>query len=146
MRTPHKLKASLLTSWSVVAWTLLNSAWLTESESYVTTDGQPASLSWNKAPFWDLRPDLYYCLDSCGFVDLGRPLWREDGSVVGNCYWPSPAQSFSGPSPAGLVAIFYCLFWDFPFHHLLWLAGSRWGYSTPPPAWLTHCQSVCYLR
>jgi hypothetical protein len=22
---------------------------------------------------------------------------------------------------------------DFPFHRLLWLAGSRWRYSTPPP-------------
>jgi hypothetical protein len=33
-----------------------------ESESYVTTDSQPASLSWNKATFWGLRPDLYYCL------------------------------------------------------------------------------------
>jgi hypothetical protein len=32
-----------------------------ESESYVTVDGQPASLSWNKAPIWGLRPDLYYC-------------------------------------------------------------------------------------
>jgi hypothetical protein len=31
-----------------------------ESESYVTTDGQSASLSWNKAPIWDLRPDFYY--------------------------------------------------------------------------------------
>jgi hypothetical protein len=31
-------------------------------ESYVTTDGQPASLSWNKALIWGLRPDLYYCL------------------------------------------------------------------------------------
>jgi hypothetical protein len=29
-----------------------------ESESYVTTDCQPASLSWNKAPIWGLRPDL----------------------------------------------------------------------------------------
>jgi hypothetical protein len=47
--------------------------------------------------------------DSCGFVDLGRPLWREDGPAVCNCYWSSPAQSFSGPSPIGLVAIFYCL-------------------------------------
>jgi hypothetical protein len=47
--------------------------------------------------------------DICGFLDLGRPLWREDGSAVCNCYWPSPAQSFSGPSPVGLVAIFYCL-------------------------------------
>jgi hypothetical protein len=26
-----------------------------ESESYVTTDGQSASLSWNKAPIWGLR-------------------------------------------------------------------------------------------
>jgi hypothetical protein len=30
--------------------------------------------------------------DSCGFADLGRPLWREDGSVVCNCYWSSPVQ------------------------------------------------------
>jgi hypothetical protein len=47
--------------------------------------------------------------DSCGVVDLGCPLWREDGSAVCNCYWSSPAQSFSGPSPLGLVAIFYSL-------------------------------------
>jgi hypothetical protein len=47
--------------------------------------------------------------DSCGFVILGRPLWREDGSVVYNSCWPSPAQSFSGPSPVRRVAIFYCL-------------------------------------
>jgi hypothetical protein len=39
-----------------------------ESESYVTTDGQPASLSWNKAPFWDLRPDIYYCLTVAGLL------------------------------------------------------------------------------
>jgi hypothetical protein len=47
--------------------------------------------------------------DSCGFVDLRHPLWRENGSVVYNCSWPSPAQSFSGPSPIGLVVIFYSL-------------------------------------
>jgi hypothetical protein len=47
--------------------------------------------------------------DSCGFVDLGRPLWREDGSAVCNYYWFSPAQSFLCPSPIGLVATFYCL-------------------------------------
>jgi hypothetical protein len=32
-----------------------------QSQSYVTTDGQSASLSWNEAPVWGLRPDLYYC-------------------------------------------------------------------------------------
>jgi hypothetical protein len=50
--------------------------------------------------------------DSCGFVYLGRPFWREDGSVVYNCYWPSPAQSFLGLSPLGLVTIFYCLWFE----------------------------------
>jgi hypothetical protein len=33
-----------------------------ESESYAETGGQSVSLSWNKALFWGLRPDLYYCL------------------------------------------------------------------------------------
>jgi hypothetical protein len=47
--------------------------------------------------------------DSWGFVDFGRPLRLEDGSVAYNWCWPSPEQSFSGPSPVGLVAIFYCL-------------------------------------
>jgi hypothetical protein len=47
---------------------------LTESESYVTTDGHPASLSLNKAPIWGLRPDLYYLCDSYGLVLVGRPL------------------------------------------------------------------------
>jgi hypothetical protein len=31
-----------------------------ESESYITIDSQSASLSWNKAPIWGLRPDFYY--------------------------------------------------------------------------------------
>jgi hypothetical protein len=45
----------------------------------------------------------------CGFVDVGPSLWREDASVVQNCCWSSPAQSFTGPSPVGLTTIFYCL-------------------------------------
>jgi hypothetical protein len=44
---------------------------LSESESYVTTDGQSASLSWNKAPFWGLRPDLNYCLTVAGLLIWG---------------------------------------------------------------------------
>jgi hypothetical protein len=79
-----------------------------ESESHVTTDGQSASLSWNKAPIWCLRPDLYYCLTIAGLLIWGA-LSDESGSVVCNCYWPSPAQSFSGPSPVGLLALFYYL-------------------------------------
>jgi hypothetical protein len=78
-------------------------------QSYVTTDGQPASLSWSKALIWGLRPDLYYMCDSYGLVLVGRPLRREVGSVLCICCWPLPAQSFSGPSPLGLETIFYCL-------------------------------------
>jgi hypothetical protein len=48
-------------------------------------------------------------LDSCRFVDVGRSLWQQDGSIIYNSCWSSPAQSFSGPSPVGLVTIFYCL-------------------------------------
>jgi hypothetical protein len=73
---------------------------MSESESYVTTDGQSDSLSWNKAPIWGLRP---------GFVDVGLSLWREDASVIYNCCLPSPAQQFSFPSRVGNVTIFYCL-------------------------------------
>jgi hypothetical protein len=40
---------------------------------------------------------------------VGRPLWRENGSVFCMCRWPLPAQSFSGPSPLGLATVFYCL-------------------------------------
>jgi hypothetical protein len=39
-----------------------------QSQSYVTTDGQPASLSWNKAPSWGLLPDLEYCLTVAGLL------------------------------------------------------------------------------
>jgi hypothetical protein len=48
-------------------------------------------------------------IDSYGLVFLGRPLWREDGSVFCICCWSSPAQSFLGQRPLGLVTIFYCL-------------------------------------
>jgi hypothetical protein len=47
--------------------------------------------------------------DSYGLVFVGRPLWREDGSVFCICCWPLPAQCFLGPSPLGLATIFYCL-------------------------------------
>jgi hypothetical protein len=39
-----------------------------QSQSYITTDGQSASLSWNKGPIWGLRPDLYYCQTVAGAV------------------------------------------------------------------------------
>jgi hypothetical protein len=66
-----------------------------DSESYVTTYGQSARLSWNKAPIWDLRPDFYYCQTVAGLLIYGRSLWRENEYVVYNCIWPSPALNRS---------------------------------------------------
>jgi hypothetical protein len=47
--------------------------------------------------------------DICGFVVVGRLLWREDGSVVYNCCWSPSAESLSGTSPTGFLIVFYCL-------------------------------------
>jgi hypothetical protein len=37
-------------------------------ESYVTTDGQSGSLSWNKAPIWGLQPDFCCCQTVAGLL------------------------------------------------------------------------------
>jgi hypothetical protein len=91
---------------------------------------------------------------------MRHPFWREDGPVIYsyNCFWTLPEQSLSGPRPAELTTIFYCLIWDFPhlrarapylyppgtgwrsylpgtgfpFRRLLRYAGQRWRYSNPP--------------
>jgi hypothetical protein len=76
-----------------------------QSQSYVTTDVQLASLSLSsthlgpKIRFLLVR-QLWVCW--CG----ARSLTRGRVCVVYNCCWPSPTQPFSGPSPAGLMTIF----------------------------------------
>jgi hypothetical protein len=44
---------------------------LNRVESYVTSDGPSASLSWNKAPIWGLRQDFYYCQTVAGLLMWG---------------------------------------------------------------------------
>jgi hypothetical protein len=91
------------------------------------------------------RPKTRFLLlsGSCGFVDVGRPLWRQDGSVVYKCCWPSPAQSFSGPNTAGLITIwvFCCLRLEPP---QIWRPGPRiyipqeqGSPVAPPTIWFT---------
>jgi hypothetical protein len=99
--------------------------------------------------------------NNCRFLNVGRPLWREGGSVIYSysCFWALPEQSLSGPSPAELTTISYSLKWDSPnlegqvlylyppgqggpvilqstgfhSHPFLRLAGIWWRYFNPPP-------------
>jgi hypothetical protein len=50
--------------------------------------------------------NFFLQLNPCDRSPYVTSLWWEDGSVVYNCCWPSPAQSFSGLSPAGLMLYF----------------------------------------
>jgi hypothetical protein len=76
-----------------------------KSQSYVTTDGQSASLSWCQAPIWGVRPDLYYCHTVADLLMWGDLFMTRERAYRLNCCWSSPAQSFLGPSPAGLVTL-----------------------------------------
>jgi hypothetical protein len=80
--------------------------------------------------------DQFSITVSYGFVDVRRPLWREDGSVVYNCCWSSPPQSFSCTSPAGLMTTFYCLRFETPptwkaRSPCLYPSGTGWPNYTP---------------
>jgi hypothetical protein len=39
-----------------------------QSQSYITTDGQLASLSWCQAPIWGPRPNFYYSQTVAGLL------------------------------------------------------------------------------
>jgi hypothetical protein len=106
---------------------------VTKSQSYVTTDGQPASLSWNKASFWGLRPDLYYCLTVAGLL-----IWAPSLASGRICRLQlllvlASAVIFGSEFRRTRGHILLSQIRDFPFRRLLRLAGSRWRYSTPPP-------------
>jgi hypothetical protein len=85
-----------------------------ESESYVTTDGQSASLSWCQAPIWGLRPDFYDCQTVAGLLMWGALSdERTDLSCIITA--GSRQRNHSGPSPVELATIFYCLRLRLPF-------------------------------
>jgi hypothetical protein len=49
-------------------------------------DRRSVSMSWHRAPLWDLRPIFFrvgmLLSEIFGLVSIGRPLWREDGSAI----------------------------------------------------------------
>jgi hypothetical protein len=50
-----------------------------QSQSYVMTDSQSASLSWCQAPNWGLQPDFYYCQIVAGLLMWGILSYKRTG-------------------------------------------------------------------
>jgi hypothetical protein len=142
---------------------------LPSSQSYVTTDGQSASLSWCQAPIWGLRPDFYYCQTDAGLLmwdafsgeRTGLPFTIAAGPRQGSHSWVRVLQDswpyFTAsdtrlPQPGGSGPHIYIPqeqggpvippSTGFPFHHLLMLARLRWRYSNLPPC---RAQSQSYV-
>jgi hypothetical protein len=133
------------------------------SQSYVTTDGQPASLSWCQAPIWDLRPDFHCCHTVASVLMWGVLSGERTGLsfAIAACprqlshswvrvpldSWPYDhillSQIRDSPNLQGQVPVFISPKEQgdpvippgtgFPFRRLLRLAGLRWRYSNPSP-------------
>jgi hypothetical protein len=128
-------------------------------DSYITTNGQSASLSWIKALNWGLRPEFYYCQTFAGLLMWGAlsdvwtglsftaagPRQRSHSWVrVPQDPWPYFTLSDSRlPQPGGPGPRIYIPQEQggsvitpgtgFHFRRLLRLAGLRWRYSNPLP-------------
>jgi hypothetical protein len=90
-----------------------------ESESYVTIDGQSASLSWNKAPIWDLRPDLYYCQTVAGLLMSGAFSYERTGLSITLAAGPRQRSHSRVRVPCGSRPYFT-------------VSDSRISFSSPP--------------
>jgi hypothetical protein len=128
--TNHYLRLDTLDLWPHYTNPLPQMNYWSRVESYVKTDNQSASLSWNKAPIWGLRPDSYYCLTVAG-------LWM----------WGSLSDDRTGLSfttAAGPLQRSHSrvrVSWDSrPYFIVL---DSRLPFSSPPTI---ESQSYCTLR
>jgi hypothetical protein len=117
----------------IIWWELKKEKWKEERKSYITTDGQSASLSWNKAPVWGLRPELYYCQTVAGLLMWGALSDERTGLSFTTAPGPHQGSHFRVRVRGTRDHILLSQIRDFPFCRLLGLAGLRWRYSTPPP-------------
>jgi hypothetical protein len=100
-------------------------------ESYVTTYGQSASLSWNKAPNWGLRPDFYYCRTVASMFMWGA--LSDEGLSFTIAVFLTSAVTLRSVSCGTRDHIILSQIWNFPFCRLIRLVGLRWRYSTQLP-------------
>jgi hypothetical protein len=113
----------------------------TWSEYFVTTDGQSASLSWNKAPIWGLRPDFYY-FQTVACLLLWGALERTDLSFT-IAAGLARAVIVGSESHGTRDHILLSQIRDFPFRFLTRRAGLRWKYSSSLPHGLLNTFYTC---
>jgi hypothetical protein len=133
-----------------------------QSQSYVTTNGQLASLSWCQTSIWGPRQDFYYCQTVVGLLMWGTLSDERTGLLftiaAGPCQrihssvrvphdslphfnvWDSRLPQTGGPGshiyiPQEQGGPVIPLGIGFHFHHLLRLAGLRWRYLNLPANW-----------
>jgi hypothetical protein len=120
---------------------ILNS--FSESDYYITTDGQSASLSWNKVPIWGLRPDFYYCQTVADWLMWGALSDKRTGLSFITVSGPPRAVIFGSESRGTRGHILLSQIRDLPFRRLLRLGGLRWRHSNPPPRGINSFSITC---
>jgi hypothetical protein len=88
---------------------------MSQSQSHIATDGQSISKSWCRAPS-GAHDQIFITVDSYSSTVTVLFLWgtlsdERRGLSFGYAAGPRQ-QSFSGPSPVGLVTILYCLIFE----------------------------------
>jgi hypothetical protein len=122
------------------SWLATNSQLLIKVKVKVTlqpTVSRPVCLG--ARPHLGLKIRFLLLSDSCRFVDVGRPLWREDWSVVHNFCWLRQRSHFRVRVPRDLRPYFTCLRFEAP---PTWRA--RFPYLYPPgTGWTNSSIAVC---
>jgi hypothetical protein len=86
--------------------------WVSELNEVEVNLRQTVNRSWCLAPIWSPWPDFCFLSDDCGFLHIGHPLRREDGSVIYlyNCFYTLPEQPLLDRSPQNSRQ--YFLYWS----------------------------------
>jgi hypothetical protein len=94
-----------------------------QSQGHIATDSKS----------WCSWPDIYYCLTVT--VLFLWDVFSDKRTCLSFVYAAGPCQCSLSRVwvPRGCDHILLSQIWDFPFRCLLWLAGSQWRYSSPPP-------------
>jgi hypothetical protein len=114
LTTPYSTRGHIKVGDIYILYIIHKTESASESESYVTTDGQSASLSWYKAPIRGLRPNFFSFRNTEHVWQL-RSWFRGAPSLTRGrvclLYVPLALASavFLGPTPLGLATVSYCL-------------------------------------